>query len=200
MGEPTLPLTGACGCGAVRFEIDAALMSASYCHCTRCQRRTGTAVSANARMQPGSLRIVAGEDRVGRGRPRAGSRSSSAATAAPPSSAGTRTTGARSASGSARSTAIRRAPDGTSSSRTPRPGSRCRTTACRAIPSSAPRPEYVCCPPANRDPAGPPPAQLVVGLRSCPPRTASARMMKPMPLSSSAIPTTTLNSPICSAM
>jgi hypothetical protein len=64
MGEPTLPLTGACGCGAVRFEIDAALMSASYCHCTRCQRRTGTAASANARMQPGSLRIVAGEDRV----------------------------------------------------------------------------------------------------------------------------------------
>ena len=40
------------------------LVSASYCHCTRCQRRTGTASSANARTVPGSLRIVAGEELV----------------------------------------------------------------------------------------------------------------------------------------
>ena len=59
-----LPLTGGCGCGAVRFEIDAPLVSASYCHCTRCQRRTGTAASANARLAPGSFRIVAGEEHV----------------------------------------------------------------------------------------------------------------------------------------
>lgn len=61
MAAPELPLTGACGCGAVRFEIDVPLVSASYCHCTRCQRRTGTAASANARTQPGSLRVVTGE-------------------------------------------------------------------------------------------------------------------------------------------
>ena len=59
-----LPLTGGCGCGAVRFEIDAPLVSASYCHCTRCQRRTGAAASANARLAPGSFRIVAGEEHV----------------------------------------------------------------------------------------------------------------------------------------
>ena len=59
-----LPLTGGCGCGAVRFEIDAPLVSASYCHCTRCQRRTGTAASANARLAPGSFRLVAGEEHV----------------------------------------------------------------------------------------------------------------------------------------
>ena len=59
-----LPLTGGCGCGAVRFEIDAPLLSASYCHCTRCQRRTGTAASPNARTQPGSFRIVEGEEHV----------------------------------------------------------------------------------------------------------------------------------------
>ena len=34
------PLTGGCLCGGVRFEIDEPLVSASYCHCTRCQRRT----------------------------------------------------------------------------------------------------------------------------------------------------------------
>jgi hypothetical protein len=57
-------LTGGCGCGAVRFEVTEPLVSASYCHCTRCQRRTGTASSANARMAPGSLRITAGEDEL----------------------------------------------------------------------------------------------------------------------------------------
>ena len=60
----TADLTGGCGCGAVRFEIDAPLLSASYCHCTRCQRRTGTAASANARLAPGSFRIVAGEEHI----------------------------------------------------------------------------------------------------------------------------------------
>jgi|SRR5436190_15204579 len=51
-------------CGGVRFEIDAPLRSAGYCHCTRCQRRTGTGSSVNATVEPGSLRIVAGEDLV----------------------------------------------------------------------------------------------------------------------------------------
>jgi hypothetical protein len=55
-------LTGGCGCGAVRFEITAPPVSASYCHCTRCQRRSGTAASANARLEPGSFNILAGEE------------------------------------------------------------------------------------------------------------------------------------------
>jgi hypothetical protein len=62
--QPSLPLTGGCNCGAVRFEVDAPLRGATYCHCRRCQRRTGTAASANARAEPGSFRIVAGEDRL----------------------------------------------------------------------------------------------------------------------------------------
>jgi hypothetical protein len=59
-----LPLTGECLCGGVRFEVNEPPVSASYCHCTRCQRRTGTAVSVNARIVPGSLRITAGEELV----------------------------------------------------------------------------------------------------------------------------------------
>jgi hypothetical protein len=55
-------ITGGCGCGTVRFAIDQPLLSASYCHCTRCQRRTGTAAAATARAEPGSVRIVAGAD------------------------------------------------------------------------------------------------------------------------------------------
>jgi hypothetical protein len=55
-------LTGGCGCGAVRFEITEPLVSARYCHCTRCQHRTGTAASASAATVPGSFRIVQGEE------------------------------------------------------------------------------------------------------------------------------------------
>ena len=51
-------------CGGVRFEITAAPESAGYCHCTRCQRRTGTAASAQARIAPGSFHLLAGEELI----------------------------------------------------------------------------------------------------------------------------------------
>ena len=59
-----LPLTGGCNCGAVRFEVTQPLVVASYCHCKRCQRRSGTGASANAHPAPGAFRIVAGDDRL----------------------------------------------------------------------------------------------------------------------------------------
>jgi hypothetical protein len=67
-----MALAGGCGCGAVRFEVTAPLVSANYCHCTRCQRRSGTAASANARTEPGSFRILSGEKRLRAWRPEGG--------------------------------------------------------------------------------------------------------------------------------
>ena len=61
---PDLPLTGGCMCGGVRFEVSEPLMGASYCHCRRCQQRTGAGASAQGRVKPGSFRIVAGEELV----------------------------------------------------------------------------------------------------------------------------------------
>ena len=66
------PLRGGCGCGAVRFEVTAPLVSANYCHCTRCQRRSGTAASANAAPQRGSFRILQGADSLSAWRPPGG--------------------------------------------------------------------------------------------------------------------------------
>jgi hypothetical protein len=56
----------------VRFELSEPLLFAGYCHCTRCQRRTGSAASANAAAAPGSFRIVQGEDRVKAWKPEGG--------------------------------------------------------------------------------------------------------------------------------
>jgi hypothetical protein len=54
-------LTGGCLCGGVRFELTEPPVSASYCHCTRCQKRTGTAASPQARIVPGSIRVTGQE-------------------------------------------------------------------------------------------------------------------------------------------
>ena len=51
-------------CGGVRFQVSQPLTSAGYCHCIRCQRRTGTAASVQARIAPGSLSVTAGEELV----------------------------------------------------------------------------------------------------------------------------------------
>ena len=69
-GSP--PLTGGCGCGAVRFELDAPPAMAVYCHCTRCQRRSGTNAGASARVDPATFRLVAGEDQLRGWRPEGG--------------------------------------------------------------------------------------------------------------------------------
>ena len=62
-------LTGACMCGAVAFRVSAPLAGAVYCHCKRCQRRTGTAFSASGLTQPQTFAITRGADEVRTYRP-----------------------------------------------------------------------------------------------------------------------------------
>jgi hypothetical protein len=62
---PFQSLTGGCGCGAVRFEIRSAPGAAIYCHCTRCQRRTGTAAAVSVMVAPGSVVVTDGAEQLG---------------------------------------------------------------------------------------------------------------------------------------
>ena len=48
----------------MRFEITEPLVAFTYCHCTRCQRRTGTSSSAQARVAADTVRFVQGEELV----------------------------------------------------------------------------------------------------------------------------------------
>ena len=61
----TTPIsTGSCLCGGVRFEFTGEPLNAGYCHCTRCQKRTGSAVSAQARIDGRRFRWLQGEELV----------------------------------------------------------------------------------------------------------------------------------------
>jgi hypothetical protein len=57
-------LTGGCSCSGVRFAVTAPLGPARYCHCTSCQRRTGTAASASAIVAPGSIVVTQGAEHL----------------------------------------------------------------------------------------------------------------------------------------
>jgi hypothetical protein len=62
--SPSRPLQGGCLCGAVRFEITRPFLSAGYCHCTHCQRRTGTGSSANGRVPQEGFELLQGAEEL----------------------------------------------------------------------------------------------------------------------------------------
>jgi len=49
----TSPTTGGCLCGAIRYSLDAQVTALRACHCTHCQKSSGTGSSVNA-VVPGS--------------------------------------------------------------------------------------------------------------------------------------------------
>jgi hypothetical protein len=59
------PLTGGCPCGLVAFEVSAPFTTAGYCHCKRCQRRSGALWSLNGIVPSEGYEIVRGEEHVG---------------------------------------------------------------------------------------------------------------------------------------
>lgn len=55
---------GSCLCGGVRFTVTGRLYRAIYCHCSRCQKHSGTAASAQARVRREFFRLLAGDDLI----------------------------------------------------------------------------------------------------------------------------------------
>ncbi len=52
--------TGACLCGAVRFEAQGAPIGVNHCHCAQCQRVSGAALITWATWPRAAVRIVRG--------------------------------------------------------------------------------------------------------------------------------------------
>lgn len=58
--RPTLPLTGGCPCGAIRYEVTDMPLALYACHCTDCQRKSGSAFALNMPVPAKSFRISKG--------------------------------------------------------------------------------------------------------------------------------------------
>jgi hypothetical protein len=54
-------LEGRCSCGAVRFALKSRPMFVHCCHCTQCQRLTGSAFVVNALIEADRIELLAGE-------------------------------------------------------------------------------------------------------------------------------------------
>ncbi len=57
---------GSCLCGSIKFEIAGAIDSIIYCHCSLCQKASGTAFATNGFVNTAEFRIVAGESDLSR--------------------------------------------------------------------------------------------------------------------------------------
>ena len=58
--RPRKKLRGGCSCGKVRYELLAAPIRVHCCHCTDCQRHTGSAFVLNAIIETSALRVISG--------------------------------------------------------------------------------------------------------------------------------------------
>jgi hypothetical protein len=56
----TPPLTGGCLCGAIRFTVSAPVETLRACHCTHCQKSSGTGGSVNAVLPASAFAITKG--------------------------------------------------------------------------------------------------------------------------------------------
>jgi hypothetical protein len=65
MADRLTPLTGRCMCGAVQISTSAPFLGALYCHCKRCQRRSGTTRSITALCASGAARASLRSWRIG---------------------------------------------------------------------------------------------------------------------------------------
>lgn len=61
MHRPKLPLDGVCRCGRVKIRISAPPLITMACHCTGCQRMSGSAYSLSAAIPTEGFAVIEGE-------------------------------------------------------------------------------------------------------------------------------------------
>lgn len=55
------PREGGCACGYVRYTVMSEPLIVHACHCTRCQRQSGSAFAVNALIEADRVRLLTGE-------------------------------------------------------------------------------------------------------------------------------------------
>jgi hypothetical protein len=60
----TATLAGSCLCGSIKFEVVPPFTAFRYCHCSRCQKASGSAHAANIFVPKAQFTWRAGEDLV----------------------------------------------------------------------------------------------------------------------------------------
>ena len=59
----SLPLSGGCQCGRIRYEITEEPLTLYACHCTECQRQSGSGHGLSMPVLRAGLRLLSGEPR-----------------------------------------------------------------------------------------------------------------------------------------
>lgn len=65
MSDGSFPREGGCRCGQVRFRVGAPPLLTMACHCTGCQRMTGSAFSLSAAIPSQAFSVTQGEPVIG---------------------------------------------------------------------------------------------------------------------------------------
>jgi hypothetical protein len=67
------PVQGRCLCGGVRFELTEEPVAVRFCHCASCKKLSGGGGTANARVRPTAIRVLAGDELLRSYQPEEGS-------------------------------------------------------------------------------------------------------------------------------
>ena len=54
------PIEGGCQCGAVRYRLDGKLYTLAVCHCTMCQRQSGSAFGMSLAISRNAFQLLSG--------------------------------------------------------------------------------------------------------------------------------------------